>query len=198
MTTAMKSRTDALAKVRQLEQEATDLKKDYNEKLAAIFDQIKDAVSMEFDEDDDSDVIPVATAHRGRPAGATNKPAAPARKQPTAAKNGKVAPTDRNYTNPVGLKQTIWEVLDRSHKEWAKHIADLPDDADGLTISEIKEIIEAEGKWKSSSDSIKTQLSSHLTNLKADGLIARADGGRYYIVEGAELVPGKRGRKAAE
>ena len=89
-------------------------------------------------------------------------------------------------------------MLDRNPKEWHKFLPVLPADAIGLQISEIKEIIETEGKWKSSSDDISTQLSGHLGALRTkDKVIARADGGRYYVIEGAELVVGKRGRKAA-
>lgn len=191
MSTATMSRTDALAKIRELEQEAADLETQFNENMSAIFQKIADAASLNASDD--------APPLRNRPAKATAT--APAPKHANVAKKAaaKEKPvSERNYSNPVGLKATIFDVLDRNPKEWAKLLPDLPADAIGLQISEIKEIIEAEGKWKSSSDDISTQLSGHLGALRTkDKVIARAEGGRYYVIEGAELVVGKRGRKAA-
>ena len=198
MSTATMGRTDALEQVEELLQEAKELKASLAEMQQNYEDKMKEIRNLL--DSDESEELPVratkpavSTApHRGRPVGSTNKSNAK-----KAAPNGKVAPTERNYTNPVGLKQTIWDVLNRNPNNWAKIIKDLPKDAEGLTVSEIREIIEAEGKWKSSSDNISTQLSTHLTHLRGEKLISRADGGRYYINEGAELVTGKRGRKAA-
>lgn len=190
MTTATMSRTEALADIRKLEQEAVELETEFNEKMDGIMQRIAAAASGTATED-------ASPRRRNVP----SKPAAaskPAAKHKNAPKNaGKVAPTERNYTNEMSLKQAIWDVLDRNPKDWAKLLDDFPSDAEGLQISEIKEIIEAEKKWVSSSGDISTQLSSHLTNLKKDGLIARAEGGRYYIVEGAELPESKRGRRKA-
>ena len=188
MTTATMSRTEALADIRKLEQEAVELETEFNEKMDGIMKRIAAAAS--------------GTATEDAPPRRRNVPSKPAvaskpAKHSNAPKNGKVAPTERNYTNEISLKQAIWDVLDRNPKDWAKLLDDLPSDAEGLQISEIKEIIETEKKWVSSSGDISTQLSSHLTNLKKDGLIARAEGGRYYIVEGAELPESKRGRGKA-
>lgn len=190
MSTATMSRTDALEKVEELLKEAREAQATYDKNMSEIRELLN------FDES-----MP-QPAHRGRPAAtAAAKPEAAKSTPKHAAKkagaNGKVAPSERNYSNPVGLKQTIWEVLDRSPKEWAKILDDFPADAEGLQISEIKEIIEKEGKWKSSSENISTQLSSHLFNLKGEGLIARGTDSRYYIVDGAELTPKQRGRKKA-
>ena len=190
MSTATMSRTDALAKIRELEQEAADLETQFNENMSAIFQKIANAASLNASDD--------APPLRNR--AATAAATAPAPKHANVAKKAtKEKPvSERNYSNPVGLKATIFDVLDRNPKEWAKLLPDLPADAIGLQISEIKEIIEAEGKWKSSSDDISTQLSGHLGALRTkDKVIARADGGRYYVIEGAELVVGKRGRKVA-
>jgi len=190
MTTATMSRTEALADIRKLEQEAVELETEFNEKMDGIMQKIAAAAS--------------GTASEEAPVRRRNVPSAkPAAKHKNTSvknkpKNGaKVSPTERNYTNEMSLKQAIWDVLDRNPKEWAKLLDDFPSDAEGLQISEIKEIIETEKKWVSNSDDISTQLSSHLTNLKKEGLIGRAEGGRYYIAEGAELPESKRGRRKA-
>jgi len=192
MTTATMSRTEALADIRKLEQEAVELETEFNEKMDGIMKRIAAAASGTATDEEP----PRRRNVPAKPATAS-KPAAKHKNAPKAKNAGKVAPTERNYTNEISLKQAIWDVLDRNPKDWAKLLDDLPSDAEGLQISEIKEIIETEKKWVSSSGDISTQLSSHLTNLKKDGLIARAEGGRYYIVEGAELPESKRGRRKA-
>jgi hypothetical protein len=187
MSTANMSRTEALANIRKLQQDAEDLEKQYNEKMLQIMKQISEAASSygSLDDAQPSRLSPKLKAEKKN-----------ATKNATKKKKN-VASGERNYSNQMSLKQAIWDVLDRSHKDWAKLLDELPDGAQGLQISEIKEIIEKEQKWVSSSEDISTQLSSHLTNLKKDGFIARAEGGRYYIVKGAVLPETKRGRKPA-
>lgn len=185
MSTATMSRTEALADIRKLEQEAVELETEFNQKMDEIMQRIAAAASGTASDE------PRRRNVQAKPV-AKHKNASPK----NAVKNGaKVAPTERNYSNEMSLKQAIWDVLDRPN-EWSKLIEDLPPDAEGLQISEIKEIIETEKKWVSSSGDISTQLSTHLSHLKTDGLIARAEGGRYYIVDGAELPESKRGRRA--
>lgn len=181
MTMTM-SRTDALTKIRELEEQATQAE----QKLAEIFAEIGEIAS--------SMCNGSPSVHSPSAAHAT----VPKKKVAVAAAKKATKSDKRNYGNTVSLKQTVWNVLDRGPKDWAKVVEDLPKNADGLQISEIKEIIEKEGSWTSSSGDISTQLASHLYNLKKEGLIARTEEGRYYIVEGAELKVGKRGRKAAK
>jgi len=217
MSTATVSRTDALEKVRELQQEAANLEVQFNQEMDAILKQIAQEmdtilkqIAQEASLSQTNDAQP---ARRGRPPASLSQTnnAQPARRgRPPAsersfdpensspvARNSKVAPDQRNYSNQMSLKRAIWDVLDRP-SDWAQLLSDLPNDALGLQISEIKEIIEFEKKWVSSSADISTQLSSHLHNLKKTGLLGRtADTFRYYIIEGAELISGKRGRKAA-
>jgi len=230
MNTATISRTDALSKVRELQQEAADLEIKHNEKMDAIMGQIAQVASLNQTNDSKSASLiqndspparrgrPPASenqndsppARRGRPPASENQndsPPARRRGRPPAseaakavngpvAKNSKISPDQRNYSNEMSLKQAIWDVLDRP-AEWPKLVSDLPEDAVGLQFSEIKDIIEHEKKWVSSSPDISTMVSSHLHNLKKEGLLGRTEQARYYIIEGAELIPGKRGRKAA-
>jgi hypothetical protein len=192
MTTATMSRTDALAKIRELEQEAVTLETQFNENMDAIMKKIADAASLTASDDEPA---PRRAAVANKPV-ASAKPA-PKHKAVTQKPAGKVAPSERNYNNTMSLKEAIWDVLDRNPKEWSKLLPELPDEAEGLQIAEIKEIIESEKKWVSSSDNISTQLSSQLFNLKKENLIARGENARYYIVDGAELPSSKRGRKPA-
>jgi len=219
MNTATISRTDALSKVRELQQEAADLEIKHNEKMDAIMSQIAQVASLNQTNDSKSASLiqndsPPAR-RRGRPPASENQndsPPARRRGRPPAseaakaakaakaangpvAKNSKIAPDQRNYSNEMSLKQAIWDVLDRP-AEWPKLVSDLPEDAVGLQFSEIKDIIEHEKKWVSSSPDISTMVSSHLHNLKKEGLLGRTEQGRYYIIEGAELIPGKRGKAA--
>lgn len=190
MSTATMSRTDAIAEslqeLRTLEQDAVDLQ----EKMNVVLKKINDLTSTE-----ETIVRHVSPAKPAVKSAKAAKIAKTAKVDSGKNKNSKVAPTERNYTNEMSLKKAIWDVLDRPH-DWPKLIADLPSDAEGLQISEIKEIIETEKKWVSNSGDISTQLSTHLSHLKGDGLIARAEGGRYYIVDGAELPETKRGRRS--
>jgi hypothetical protein len=194
MKTAI-SRTDALEKIRELEQEAVNLETSFNEQMDAIMSKIAEAASGNMK--NDVTTAEKTPARRGRPPASASKTKPAKHAKNSKSDDDKVAPSERNYNNTMSLKRAIWDVLDRGPKEWSKLLEDFPEDAEGLCLHEIKEIINAEKKWTSSSADISTQLSSHLSGLKNEDLIARGDGGRYYIVEGAELVSGKRGRKAA-
>lgn len=113
---------------------------------------------------------------RGRPKGSKNK-----------AKAG-IQPSERNYTNKISLREAIWKVLDMGPDGWAKHLPDLPADAEGLKAAEIREMIAATKIWESASGDITSQVQQHLHNLmRKENKIARGDDRRYYIIEGAEL-----------
>lgn len=133
-----------------------------------------------------------AVASVVRPAAA--KPAAkpiPARKPAAAApveRKAKVEPHERNYGQETSLRKEIWSVLDRDPASYKQYLPDYPDEAVGLKVSEVKEIIEREGKWTSKAEDISPQIQGHLHDLKKDGKIHRNDvDRRYFIVEGATL-----------
>jgi hypothetical protein len=124
--------------------------------------------------------------------GAAPKPipkhaSAPAKKTVPGKKLAKVAPGQRNYDNEMSLPQAIWDVLDRKSNTYKKYIPDYPDGADGLKVSEIKDVIEAEKKWVSSSENISPQIQQVVGKLREDGKLARSEDRRYFIVKGATL-----------
>ena len=188
----------------ELAAQAEQLKADYHAKAGPILAQIQQMAAAE---QGDLNGTPVAVAatptafpakKRGRPAGSKNVKKASTeattstkkRGRPPKEKTGdndKVAPDQRNYSNDISLKQAIWQVLDQGPNEWEKSLPNLPEDAEGLTVSEIREMIDVTGIWKSSSSDIGPQVSGHLTKLKGEQKIARGNNKRYYIVEGAEL-----------
>lgn len=203
MSTATMSRTDALSRVRELEQEAETVQKEYDEKMDAIGVQMEEAAAA-FRSGASTNgsgngraansAPPPARRRQANQPAANSAPQARGRKPSGKKVSGKVAPNQRNYTNEMSLRQAIWNVLDRSPEDWDKVVADLPENAEGLQISEIKEVIEKEKKWVSASENISPQLQSQLYGLKKDGKIARGDDSRYYIVQGATLdkAPGKK------
>ena len=187
----------------ELVAEADQLELEYRGKRSAIMARIRDAANAEagdFQVDaNNNGSAPSASAATTSPppkrrrsqtakktTGKTN-PKAPAKKKTAAKKSGKVKPDDRNYDNKVSLRECIWNVLDRGPDSWAKSIEDFPADAEGLKVSEVKEIIENEGLWESSSENISPQVQQHLYELKKKDKVARGDDRRYYIVEGATL-----------
>lgn len=103
----------------------------------------------------------------------------------------------RNYGQQFSLPEVLWSALDRDPSTYKtilnpvtrKHIfTDYPDNAVGLKISEIREIIKAERKWRSSSNDITPQLQQALGKLRYEGKISRnQEDRRYFVVEGAEL-----------
>lgn len=120
-------------------------------------------------------------------------PAAPARPAATAAPKpapaaAKPAPDGRLYGQETSLRKEIWNVLDRDPETYKQHIADYPEGAVGLKVSEIRVIIEKEGKWQSSSTNISPQIQQHLYGFRDAGKVDRDDANkRYYIVEGAKF-----------
>jgi hypothetical protein len=102
-------------------------------------------------------------------------------------KKDKVSPSKRNYGSELSLRKAIWDVLDREPETYKQYLSEYPDDAVGLRVSEMKEIIEKEGKFRSSSKNISPMIQQQVGNFKKEGKIARGDDRRYFIVDGAEL-----------
>jgi hypothetical protein len=120
------------------------------------------------------------TGRRGRPPGSVNKN--------KAVNANKVSASERNYSNEMSLRAAVWDVMDRKPAEWRKILGDdLPADVTGLKVSDIKNIIEAEKKWTSSSENISPQVQQAVYTLKNDGKVSRGDDKRYSIVKGAKL-----------
>lgn len=136
-----------------------------------------------------SNTTPVATvtpARRGR------KPNAVAAKKSSgngAAKKAAKATGGRNYENEMTLTDTIWDVLDRDNGDYKKIFPDFNLENEGLKVSEIKAIIEQEGKYKSSSADIGPMIQQQLSILRHEGKIARSqkEDRRNFIVDGADL-----------
>lgn len=174
----------------ELVAEAEQLEQDFRQKRGELMSRIRDCANAEAGDfsvgtstkrrpkaettsEMDSAVKP--TGRRGRPKGSKNK-------------SSSVKPNERNYDNKISLREAIWQVLDQGPEQWAKHLPDLPEDAEGLKVSEIREIIDLTKIWESSSDNISNQVQQHLYKLnKMEKKIARGKDRRYYIVEGAEL-----------
>lgn len=133
----------------------------------------------------------VGTVSKASTTSTTSAPTGKRRgRKPNSAKavtGDSVKPNERNYTNDISLREAIWQVLDMGPKKWAELLPELPADVEGLKVTEIYNIIQSQGLWKSNADSFNTQLSTHLSGLKSDGKVARGADRRYYIVEGAEL-----------
>lgn len=193
----------------QLAAEAEQLEQDFREKRSKLMARIRELAKDENEFSDNGNAVATpapkrgrpklvskteeteaesATAdapkgRRGRPKGSKNKTS-----NVDVAKTNVVKPNERNYDNKISLREAIWQVLDQGPDEWAKHIPDLPEDAEGLKVSEIREIIDMTKIWESSSDNISNQVQQHLFKLsKVEKKIARGKDRRYYIVEGAEL-----------
>jgi hypothetical protein len=108
---------------------------------------------------------------------------------PVPASAVKVVSSTRNYDNPKSLRETCWEILDRDPSSYRKILKDYPEGATGLKVIELKEIIEKEGKWTSSSSDIGAQVQNCLHGLRnKEGKLHRnEEDRRYYIIDGKEL-----------
>lgn len=95
----------------------------------------------------------------------------------------------RHYDNPKSLRETCWEILEREPSSYRKILSDYPEEAKGLKVTELKEIIETEGVWTSSSADIGAQIQNTLHNLRnKEGKLHRNDEDRRYtIVSGKQL-----------
>lgn len=121
---------------------------------------------------------PAPAAAAAKPTGKGGKGAAKGKGKGKGkgAKAASRSPGDnRNYDNELSLRETIWQILDR------------PENGAGLKVSEIVDIIEKEGVWKSSSPDISNMVQGQVYKLKAEGRLVRGDEKRYYIPEGATL-----------
>lgn len=114
----------------------------------------------------EDDVLPVASKKR--------RNAAPAVAATSASAEGS--------TSKPSLKKVIWDILVKAGKK-------------GCSISDIKNAIEKDGLRDSTSETISTQLSTQLQNLRKEGMIERAERGHYCVIEGKTLVVAKRGRR---
>jgi hypothetical protein len=188
MSTATMSRTDATGRIRQLmdefdtfEQEVDAKRKQFRQDMAAAEDAL-------FGQSSNGQSAPAA-AHKPAPAEKRRG------RSPRPAAQRSVTSSDNRLkgSNQMSLRRAIWNVLDRNPKEWEKLLPDLPEKAEGLTIAEIREIIEKEKLW--TGENIGGQLGSHLYTLKKDGLIERSSDGRYFIVEGADIDAPKGKKK---
>lgn len=196
MSTATMSRTDALKQIGLLQVEAEELQKNFDDKMSEIAGKMSEAVGAISNVNGSAAHVP---SGGGGPSvkrrGGRPPKSAVAR---VVKQAGKVAPNQRNYNNEMSLREAIWDVLSRSTRAWAQHIDGLPTNVSGLQINEIKEIIEKEQKWVSSSANISPQVQSQVYNLKEEGKISRGDDRRYYIVRGATLdspAKVKKGKK---
>jgi len=196
--------SDLLAEANQLEHEGQEKLNAAKEKFAAIRDLANQhsgdyQVGSNGSSSVASPAAPRPKTARTRPAASTavapakkktkskNAPAAKGKGRKNVRRSGKVDPADRNYGNEISLKAAIWQVLEMGPEAWEKILPDFPADAEGLKVSEVKEIIEAKKIWESSSENISPQIQQHLYNFKKAKKVARGDDRRYYIVEGAEL-----------
>lgn len=125
-----------------------------------------------------------APKHRGgRPAKAAKGVAA--KHKPTKGAKGRGG---RMYGQGKSLPMVVWEILDRKPSALRKLLPDMPKDAVGLRIVEIRDVISMEGEWKSSSENIAPQIQQALKKFSEQGKVARdEDQKRWFIVEGAEL-----------
>ena len=141
-------------------------------------------------------VQPKHGAIRTTPIAVTPRPvAAPVA---TVTQKAKVQPSERNYGQELTLPEAIWDALDRNPATYKSIISpetrkpiitdEYSDASVGLKVSEIKEVIEAERKWVSSSNNISPQVQGVIGKLKHEGKLARNEADRrYFVVDGAEL-----------
>lgn len=184
---ATANREEILQVIRRLESEAEQLESSHRVKMSELFNRISAAAQeaakmmvVNGGAKPQTTTTAEPKKRRGRPPGSGKKNA---QKPPKAESKSK----SKNYSNQKTLKETFWEVLSRDPKEWKKVIADLPENATGLKVSEVKQIIDSEGVWVSSSDNIRSMLQTLVYNLGKEGKIQRGDDRRYHIVPGQSL-----------
>lgn len=86
------------------------------------------------------------------------------------------------HGNATSLKDTIFEVLSRTSAQHKKSLPEYPANETGLKVPEIKEIIEKEKSWVSSSKQIGTLVQQALYKLVEEGKAERAENRRYSLV----------------
>ncbi len=117
-----------------------------------------------------------------------SQPAAARGRPRNTAQAQKPQPNSKNYTNEMSLTEAVWDVLERDVKSIQTVIKDYPKDAVGLKIPEIRDIIQQEKKWSSSSENISPQVTQQVAVLRHEGKLARdEENRRYYIIQNADL-----------
>jgi hypothetical protein len=86
------------------------------------------------------------------------------------------------HGNTTSLKDTIFEVLSRTPAQHKKILPEYPANETGLKVPEIKDIIEKEKSWVSSSKQIGTLVQQALYKLVEEGKAERAENRRYSLV----------------
>lgn len=123
----------------------------------------------------------------------------PAKAKATVVKNGRrksrkigaktktrVRAAAANGENKISLKRYTFDLLGRPAASIKKVISGYPESGKGLKVSEIKEIIENEGKWSTDSE-IGPQIHNALFALRNAKKVERnEEDRRYHLVEGAE------------
>lgn len=166
---------NAVERIEVLKQEADELAGKYREKFAEIA-EIAKAVAEGIGSSSNGSVAKVESdglpplKKRGRPPGAKSKR------------------TTSRADNETPLRAVIWEILSRDTKDLQKKLPQMSADAKGLKVSEIKQIIEDEGSWTSTSENINPQIQQHVYKLqKEKKLVRHNETHRYEIAKGATL-----------
>jgi hypothetical protein len=89
----------------------------------------------------------------------------------------------RPSANALSLKDTIFEVLSRNPAQYKKILPEYPANETGLKVPEIKDIIEKEKSWVSSSKQLGTLVQQALYKLVEEGKAERAENRRYSLVK---------------
>lgn len=189
LTDLQNQATEEVARHRE---ELEKIESSHNETMNELLSKIRDTANGACGDFQTSSPSAAPTPkRRGRPPGKKNASGSsavattPAKKKSVKKKAaGAVAASERNYDNKKKLPEAIWDILDRD--DWPI-LKDLPEDAVGLTAGEVKKLILHEKDWQSASADPGNQISAQLGKFRNAGKIARGDGRRYYIVEGATL-----------
>jgi hypothetical protein len=119
--------------------------------------------------------------------------AAPAPKtKPTAAEKPKAKTkggnTGRMYGQGITMPEAVWDAIDRDPATYKTILPEYPEGASGLKVSEIRDVIEKEGKRQSSAENISPMIQQIVGDLRYEGKLGRdEDTKRYWAVAGAEL-----------
>lgn len=98
-------------------------------------------------------------------------------KAPTAPKKNATASTESESGDNMGLKEVIWEILDR------------PENVDGLMLLDLASTIKAEGKYKTKSPDIKNMVYQTLYKMRSSKSVVRdPESKKFYIPEGGKLA----------
>ncbi len=113
-----------------------------------------------------------------------------ARGNATSKKGAANANSKRNFSNEKSIGRVVFDVVSRRAAYYKNILPDLPSNAVGLKISEIKEIIEGQKLYKSNSKNFSSMVQGALHKLTNEQkLLIRGEGeqnGRYTAVDGAK------------